>query len=258
MRDLKISIVTVAYNSAATIGDTLASVATQTHTNIEHIVVDGASTDDTLAIVRRHSHVAKVISEPDRGIYDAMNKGLALAGGDFIGFLNADDMLASPGAAASMARAASSADVGAICGDLVYVRQDQPDQVIRYWRCGAFSAARLRFGWMPPHPTFYLRRALLPRIGAFDTSLRIAADYDFMLRCLSLPGMQVGYVPEVLVRMRLGGASNRSLRAMWLKSREDLQALHRSRVGGVFTLMCKNLRKLPQFLGTDHEAKRDE
>jgi glycosyltransferase len=247
---MKISIITVCFNSGLSIGDTLDSVAAQTHPDIEHIIVDGASTDDTLDVVgRRGRHVARVISEPDCGIYDAMNKGLTLATGDFVGFLNADDMLASPNVAASIARAASSPAVGSVCGDLVYVRQDRPEQVVRYWRCGPYTPARLRLGWMPPHPTFYLRRSLLAQVGAFDTGLRIAADYDFMLRCLSLPGMQVGYLPEVLVRMRMGGASNRSLRAMWRKSREDLQALRRYRIGGVFTLMCKNLRKLPQFLG---------
>lgn len=244
---MKISIVTVAYNSASTIGDTLDSVAQQTHPQIEHIVVDGASTDDTMAIVRaRGGRVSQLVSEPDRGIYDAMNKGLALASGELIGFLNADDMLASPGAVAAIARAAEP-DIGAVCGDLVYVRADRPDVLLRHWRCGTFSPRQLRCGWMPPHPTFYLRRSLLAQVGGFDTRLRIAADYDFMLRCLRLPGMQLGYVPEVLVKMRMGGVSNRSLRALLRKSSEDLQALRRNQVGGVFTLMCKNLRKLPQF-----------
>ncbi len=245
---MKISIVTVAYNSAATIGDTLASVAEQTYPGIEHIVVDGASKDSTLARVRAHgAHVSRVLSEPDHGIYDAMNKGLALASGDFVGFLNADDMLASPDAIAAIARAAATADADAVCGDLMYVRQDRPDVVLRYWRCGGFTRSRLRFGWMPPHPTFYVRRSLLTRIGGFDTRLRIAADYDLMLRCLTIPGVQIGYVPEVLVKMRAGGASNRSLRAMLQKSREDLDVLRRNRIGGITTLLFKNLRKLPQF-----------
>ena len=244
---MKISIVTVAYNSSLTITDTLASVAVQTHQDIEHIVVDGASTDDTLGIVRAHGErVARIVSEPDQGIYDAMNKGLALATGDFVGFLNADDMLASPGAVAAIARAAEPG-IGAVCGDLLYVRADRPDDVLRHWRCGTYSPRQLRYGWMPPHPTFYLRRSLLSHVGGFDTRLRIAADYDFMLRCLRLPGMQLSYVPEVLVKMRMGGASNRSLRALLRKSSEDLQALRRNQVGGLLTLAYKNLRKLPQF-----------
>lgn len=248
---MKISIVTVAFNSDRTIADTLRSVAVQTYPKVEHIVIDGASTDDTLQQVRQHgAHVAMLRSEPDGGIYDAMNKGLALASGDFVGFLNADDMLASPDAVAAIARAAAAPEIGAVCGDLVYVRADRPDEVLRHWRCGTYSPRQLRFGWMPPHPTFYLRRSLLEQVGGFDVRLRIAADYDFMLRCLRLPGMQLGYVSEVLVKMRMGGASNRSLRALLHKSSEDLQALRRNQVGGLFTLVCKNLRKLPQFFGT--------
>jgi glycosyltransferase len=248
---LKISIVTVAYNSAATIADTLSSVAAQSHGDIEHLVIDGASKDNTLHIVGTHgAHVAKVLSEPDHGIYDAMNKGLALATGDFVGFLNADDMLASPDAVALIARAAASPGIGAVCGDLVYVRKDRPANVLRFWRCGPFAPERLRYGWMPPHPTFYIRRSLVSELGPFDTHLRIAADYDFILRYLSRSGMQVGYVPEVLVKMRMGGASNRSLHAMLGKSREDLIALKKNDVGGLTTLLCKNLRKLPQFFAS--------
>lgn len=247
---MKISIITVAYNSGRTIADTLRSVAAQHGADIEHIVIDGASSDDTLIQTRLHgAHVARLVSEPDRGIYDAMNKGLALASGEFVGFLNADDMLASPQAAQAIVAAASSPGVGAVCGDLVYVRQDRPEQVVRYWRCGAFDPRRLRYGWMPPHPTFYVRRSLLQELGGFDTGLRIAADYDFMLRCLRMPGFQLAYVPQVLVRMRMGGASNRSLRALLRKSREDLIALQRNQVGGLLTLACKNLRKVPQFVG---------
>ena len=248
---MKFSIVTVAFNSGRTIADTLSSVAMQTGADIEHIVINGASTDDTLAVVRSHgAHVQKTVSEPDGGIYDAMNKGLALASGDFVGFLNADDMLAAPNVIASIADAASAPSIDAVCGDLVYVRKDRSDAVVRYWRCGKFSRSRLRFGWMPPHPTLYVRRSLLGELGGFDTRLQIAADYDFILRYLNRPGMQVAYVPKVLVKMRLGGASNRSLQAMLRKSREDLVALKQNKVGGLVTLLCKNARKLPQFFAT--------
>ena len=248
---MRISIITVAFNSAATIADTMRSVAGQTHDDIEHLVIDGASTDDTLAVVRAHgAHLAKLLSEPDQGIYDAMNKGLALATGDFVGFLNADDMLASPDVVTSIARAAGIHGTDAVCGDLVYVLKDRPDKVLRYWRCGPFAPSQLRFGWMPPHPTLYVRRALIGELGGFDTRLRIAADYEFMLRYLGRAGTQVRYVPEVLVKMRTGGASNRSLGAMLRKSREDLLALRRNQVGGLVTLLCKNARKLPQFFAS--------
>jgi glycosyltransferase len=248
---VRISVITVTFNSADTISETLASIRSQTHPDIEHIVIDGASTDATLQVLDAHPREGRrVLSEPDSGIYDAMNKGLALASGDFVGFLNADDMLDTPDTLTSIASAAAKGDIDAVFGDLVYVRQDRPDTVLRHWRCGAFAASRLRFGWMPPHPTFYVRRSLLAQIGQFDTRLRIAADYDFMLRCLRLPGLRVAYVPQVLVKMRMGGVSNRSLQAMLHKSREDLDALRRNSVGGVFALICKNLRKLPQFFGS--------
>jgi glycosyltransferase len=245
---LKISIITVAYNSAETITDTLRSIAAQDYADIEHIVIDGASKDDTLNLVRTHgTRVARLISEPDRGIYDAMNKGLAAASGDFVGFLNADDMLASTQTVADIARALAETDADAIFGDLVYVRQDRPDQVVRYWHSGEFQPRRLRYGWMPPHPTLYVRRARLLALGGFDIRLRIAADYDLMLRLFRQSDFRVSYLPKLLVRMRTGGASNRSVSALWRKSREDLGALRRSGTGGLGTLLCKNARKLPQF-----------
>lgn len=247
---MKVTVITVAYNSARTIGDTLASVRDQTHNDIEHIVIDGASKDATLQIVGQYrDSVIRCVSEPDRGIYDAMNKGLRLATGDLVGFLNADDVYADSTALATMAEAASEAPpADAVYADLVYVDEDKPDRVLRHWRSGPFHRASLRYGWMPPHPTFYVRRGVFDRIGPFDDRLRIAADYEFMLRVLTTPGINIAYVPEVLVRMRAGGASNRSLSAMIRKSREDLMALRRNAVGGWLTLAAKNLRKIPQFL----------
>lgn len=246
---MKISVITVAYNSAATLADTLSSVAQQTHADVEHIVVDGGSTDGTLDLLAAHgTHLAKVISGPDGGIYDAMNKGLRLARGEFVGFLNADDVFASVDVLQTIARAAGAAErPDATYGDLQYVNVRNIDQVVRLWRSGPYSRSRLAYGWMPPHPTFYLRRSRLDAIGEFDTRLRIAADYDFMLRCLNQTGFTTTYVPKVLVRMRTGGASNRSIKALWNKSSEDLAALRKNRVGGIPTLLCKNLRKLPQF-----------
>jgi glycosyltransferase len=245
---LRVSIVTVSYNSAATIADTLRSVRQQSHSDIEHIIVDGGSTDGTLAIVQREGcHLARVLSEPDSGIYDAMNKGLRLASGDFVGFLNSDDVLADRDALSRLADTVLRSGADAVFGDLVYVRPDDLGVVVRHWQCGEFSRRGLRLGWMPPHPTFYVRRSLLAGIGEFDTTLRIAADYDFMLRTLARPGIAAVRIPGLMVRMRTGGISNRSLSMLWRKSSEDLRALRRSGVGGWPTLICKNLRKLPQF-----------
>lgn len=246
---MRISIITVCYNSSKTVADTIRSVAEQDHADVEHIVVDGASSDDTLEIVRAlSSRPPLVVSEPDAGIYDAMNKGFGLATGEFVGFLNADDMLAGPEVLSRIAKAASQHGIDAVYGDLSYVQQDRTERTVRYWQSGDFTAAKLRHGWMPPHPTFYVRRALVQEIGRFDLQFRIAADYDFMLRVLGRAGVRTAYIPEVLVRMRVGGASNRSLRAILKKSREDLVAIRKNRVGGLATLFCKNARKLPQFL----------
>jgi glycosyltransferase len=246
---MSVTVITVCFNSARTIVDALRSVQSQTHAALEHIVIDGASRDGTAQLVREHGHrVARFVSEPDHGIYDAMNKGLALASGEFVGFLNADDVFADDGVVARIAAAASSpSHPDAVFGDLVYVDAQDMTRVVRRWRSGRFASSRLRFGWMPPHPTFYARTEQLRRLGGFDTGYRIAADYDCMLRVLSRPGATAAYLDEVLVRMRTGGASNRSLSAVLRKSREDLRTLRRSGVGGLFTLGCKNLRKLPQL-----------
>ena len=245
----KITVITVCYNSAATLADALRSVASQTWPYVEHIVIDGASNDGTRAVIEAHGErLAQVISEPDAGIYDAMNKGLRLATGDLVGFLNADDVFASTETLARVACAALDApQADAVYGDLQYVDQDRPDQVFRHWRSEPFRPSRLRCGWMPPHPTLYVRRRVMESLGGFDTGFRIAADYDFILRLFRRPGRNYVYLPQVLVLMRTGGASNRSLRALLRKSREDYRAVRRHSIGGWLTLACKNFRKIGQF-----------
>lgn len=246
---MKVTIITVCFNSERFIGDALTSVDAQDHPLIEHIIVDGASRDGTVDVVRSHGRTwRRLVSEPDRGLYYAMNKGLALAEGELIGFLNADDVLADSSAISRLVRCALDTGCNALYSDLVYVSAEHPARIVRRWDSGEFSLRNLSYGWMPPHPTFYFHRSLLPTIGEFDTSMRIAADYDFMLRALVSPGVAVARVPGVMVRMRTGGASNRSALAMLQKSREDLLALRRNNIGGIFALACKNLRKLPQFL----------
>jgi glycosyltransferase len=245
---MKISIITVTWNVCDTVSDCLASVAAQTHADCEHVVIDGASTDGTRELLEAHrAQLAVLVSEPDRGIYDALNKGLARVTGDVVGLLHADDVFADAQVLARVAEAFADPAVEAVYGDLVYVAREAPDRVIRYWRAGDFQPQRLRRGWMPPHPTLYLRRSVYERIGGFDTRYRIAADYDFMLRVLTQLSGQVRYLPQVLVRMRLGGVSNRSLSKILLKSREDYQALRRNGVGGLGALLWKNVSKVPQF-----------
>ena len=245
---LPISVITAVKNRASTLGGCLRSVQAQTWNDVEHIVVDGGSTDGTLGVLAAsRAHLAKLICEPDRGVYDALNKGIRAATGEVIGFLHADDEFASPHALERVARAFDNPRVEAVYGDLVYVRRDDTSRVVRYWRAGGYTRAQMANGWMPPHPTFYLRRDVYGRFGSFDTRYKIAADYENMLRILWRGGVQAAYVPEVLVRMRTGGISNRLLH-MFLKSREDYAALRANGIGAMHALVLKNVTKLPQFV----------
>lgn len=246
---MKISIVTVCFNAAATIADTLESVARQTHLDLEHIVIDGSSTDGTQEVVRHHGRSNVVlVSEPDEGIYDAMNKGLKLASGDWVGFLNADDVFATPDVVADLAATIESTSADAVYGDLEFVDRIESQRVVRRWQSGPFVPAQLRWGWMPPHPTFYVQRMLVQRLGGFDTRFRVAADYDFMLRYLNTPRMKVSYLPRVMVRMKTGGVSgDRSVQAVLRRNVESYKVLRKNRLGGVAALFWKSLRKLPQL-----------
>lgn len=246
---LHISIITAVFNRAGTLGGALRSVSQQRWPEIEHIVIDGGSTDGTLDVIDSHrSGIAKVVSEPDRGLYDALNKGIREASGDVVGFMHADDEFASPDALARVASAFENPAVGAVYGDLVYVKKNDTSRVVRYWRAGQYQRAQLTQGWMPPHPTFYVRRDVYSRFGAFDTRYRIAADYENMLRILWRGRVQAAYIPEVLVRMRMGGMSNMSLFNMLHKSREDYAAMRQNGIGGLQALLLKNVTKLPQFV----------
>ena len=246
---MKISIITATRNCADTIADCLTSVAGQSYPDREHIVIDGVSSDGTLAILKAHrAQLAVLISEPDRGIYDALNKGIAQASGDVIGFLHADDLYADPQVLARIAAAFADPAVDAVYGDLVYVRHQAPAEVVRYWRAGRFKPGCLEQGWMPPHPTFYVRRSVYERLGLFDTRFRISADYECILRFLGRGGLRVAYLPQVLVRMRLGGISNESVSSMLRMSREDYAAMRINAIGGMQALLRKNLTKLPQFV----------
>jgi glycosyltransferase len=245
---MKISVVTACFNSQRTLPDTIHSVNIQSYLDIEHIFVDGASIDNTLGLVDSLSSRSRVVvSETDSGIYDALNKGIQLATGDVIGFLHADDFYPSNDVVSKIAQAFEDPAVQAVYGDLQYVLKDQPNKVFRYWKTGAFSSSKLSQGWMPPHPTLYIRRELYERIGGFDTRYRISADYDSILKIFSDPSLVSVYIPEVLVKMRTGGASNRSLSNIIQKSREDLRALRSSNVGGGYTLVAKNFRKVGQL-----------
>lgn len=245
---MKISIITITYNSAKTIQRALESVQSQTYQDIEHVIVDGASKDGTRELIeayaKKHTNV-RWISEPDKGIYNALNKGIHLATGDVIGFVHSDDILYAPDSIAHIAEAFAQQDIQVVYGDLQYVREGK---VTRRWRSNDFNPASLKYGWMCPHPTMYVRREVYQQVGDYDEWFSISADYDMILRIFK-SGFKTQYLPEVLVSMEVGGASNKNTRARLSKTQEDFIALRKNHVGaGIFTVACKQLRKVKQFL----------
>lgn len=253
---MKISIVTAVYNREGTIRTAIESVHRQTYGSIEHVIQDGGSSDGTIKAIRDAAYGSiNLESAPDHGIYDAINRGIMRATGDIIGLMHSDDMFAQPLVLEKVATAFAKSAVDGVYGDLQYVASDDLTRVIRHWKAGEYRPSLIKMGWMPPHPTLFLRREVVDRFGLYDTSFRIAADYDAMLRYLVKGQIKLAYIPEVLVKMRLGGESNRSLAQIILKSREDLRALRNNGVGGLGTLAAKNLRKISQFLvkGDDSE-----
>ena len=246
---MKISIITACYNSAATIGDTLQSVSMQDFKDIEHIIVDGASTDNTIEITGYFPHVAKIVSEKDKGIYDAMNKGIALATGDVIGILNSDDVYTDRHVISKVMKEFEKDHTDVVYADLQYVKYEDLHKVTRTWHSGSFSKRKFYYGWMPPHPTFFVRREVYEKIGAFNLSLRSAADYEFMLRVLLKNNFKARYIPEVLVKMRTGGMSNATIRHRLRANREDREAWRINNIRPYFfTIPFKPLRKVLQFI----------
>ena len=252
---MRISVVTVCYNAAHTLGDAVDSVLGQTSDpsapfELEYIVVDGGSTDGTLDLLARYrNRIATLISEPDNGLYDAMNKGIKAATGDVVAILNADDVYASTDVLARVAATFRDSGAEAVYGDLNYVAADDLSKVTRRWNAGTYTKGAFRRGWMPPHPALFVRRACYDRWGLFTLSLRSAADYELMLRFIHRHGMSLAYLPETLVLMRAGGVSNASFKHRIRAHREDWKAW---RMNGYhpspLTMLAKPLRKLPQFL----------
>lgn len=238
-----VSVITVCLNSARTIGLTLRSVAQQSWPRVEHIVIDGGSTDATLAVVREcGSRVAQLVSGPDRGIYDAMNKGLALAGGEVVCFLNADDAYSGPDVLSTIVSEFSHHRVDAVFGDVEFFRPGNPHKVVRRYRSDRFRPARLPYGWQPAHPALFLRREVFERNGPFRTDYRIAGDFEFIARAFSGGQLAYRHLPEVLVCMQVGGASTSGLRSKIILNREILRAC---RDNGIPTNVFKLLSRYP-------------
>jgi glycosyltransferase len=246
---VKLSVITAVRNAAETLPGCIESVRRQT-VSAEHIVIDGASTDGTFDIIAQYrSSIARVVSEPDKGIYDALNKGIRLASGDVVGLLHGDDFYAHDRVLESVVKVFQEKNVDSCYGDLLYVYKNDVDKVIRYWKASEYHRGKFRHGWMPPHPTFFVKREVYEKYGYFKADFRISADYELMLRLLEKHGISTYYIPEVLIKMRLGGASNRSLRNMWIKSSEDYKAWKVNDLkGGLHIIFLKNIIKIPQFI----------
>lgn len=245
----KISIITVCYNAADTISDCIESVLQQ-NVEAEHIIIDGGSTDETIQITNKYRNkLARFISETDEGIYDAMNKGIKLATGDIIGILNADDYYANQHILEKVIDTLDAQNIEACYGDLIYVDKNNINKTVRYWRSEQHSKNSFFWGWMPPHPTFFVKRTIYERHGNFNLAMGTAADYEIMLRFLLKNNIRATYIPEVLVKMRTGGISNASLKKRIAANIMDRKAWSINQLTPYpWTLILKPIRKIDQWL----------
>ena len=246
---LKISIITVSFNSQSTLRRTIESVLSQNYDNIEFILIDGGSTDWTLAIINNYKdRINFFISEPDRGIYDAMNKGIIAATGDVIGILNSDDFYSDESILKKVADKFNETTCDATYGDLIYVKSIDASKIFRYWKSGYFSVKKLRRGWMLPHPTFFVKKSVYEKFGLYNTELNSASDYEMILRLLYNCNIKVNYIPLVMVKMRVGGTSNANLINRLRANREDAKAWKLNNLDiPMFIRFLKPMQKIKQF-----------
>ena len=243
---MKISIVTISYNSAKTIETTFMSVLQQTYSNIEYIVIDGGSTDDTLKIAKKYSEIITVlVSEQDNGLYDAMNKGISLATGDVIGLINSDDLFCDPDALNKVAKVfKKNKNLDSVYADLFYVSQRDINKISRRWVSGI--QRKFKYGWHPAHPTFYIKKSIYDRFGLFDLSFKLAADFEIMLRFLDKHNISTTYLKEPLVKMRLGGETNKSFKNIYYQNIECLRAFDKNNIK-VAKFFYPFFRIIPKF-----------
>lgn len=210
---MKISIITVVWNNKETIQNAIDSILNQTYKNIEYIIIDGASTDGTIEIVKSYGDkITKFVSEPDKGLYDAMNKGVRLSTGDVVGILNSDDIYNNKKVIENIMDKFINLNIDSLYGDLEYVEAENTDKVVRYWKSSKFIEGSFSKGWHPPHPSFFVKKEIYDKYGVFDDSNKISADFELMLRFLERFKISTTYLPQVIVKMREGGASNQSIK----------------------------------------------
>ena len=246
---MKVTIITVTYNSEAYILDCINSVGRQDYKNIEHIIVDGLSSDNTIKIIRQNqTTVSKWISEKDNGMYDAINKGIQMATGEIIGILNSDDLLASTDVISSIVKCFENKETNTLYGDLVYVDTKDTNKILRIWKGSSYKRIRFSFGWMPAHPTFYMRKSIMEKYGGYDSLFLTAADFEFMSRLLYKYKVSSFYLPKLIIKMRIGGQSNATLSKRLIANRMDYLAMKKNNI--LFPRLIsilKPLRKIPQF-----------
>ena len=246
---MKVSIITVVYNNKNYVEECIKSVLSQTHGDIEYIIIDSESTDGTLDIINKYKdRISRVVSEKDPGHIHAFNKGINLASGEIIGFLHSDDMYADNNVVYSVVKAFNDSDRDCVYGDLVYVQREDPNKVVRYWRAGEGDRAKIARGWMPPHPSLFIKHDIYKRYGVFNTDFKISADYEIILRFLYMHRISMCYIHKLCVKMRTGGISNRNILRVIQKSYEDYKACKTYGINkATYALMLKNFRKIPQF-----------
>ncbi|MEO6404464.1 MAG: glycosyltransferase family 2 protein [Ferruginibacter sp.] len=246
---MKVTIITATYNAADHLEDCINSIIRQDHKDIEHIIIDGKSTDSTMEIVEKYrTHISKSITETDRGMYDAINKGMRMATGDIIGILNSDDMLVSPDVISEIVSVFEKEGVDAVYGDLEYVDRNDSSHVLRIWKGKPYKRSLFRKGWMPAHPTFYFKRALLEKYGGYETHYFSAADYEFMARYLFYFKASACYLPKLIVMMRAGGQSNGNIKQRLRANRRDYLAMKKNKIPFAFIVsIMKPLGKLHQY-----------
>jgi glycosyltransferase involved in cell wall biosynthesis len=248
---MKISIITVVWNNKETIKDAIDSVLNQTHEDIEYIIIDGASSDGTVEVVKSYGDkINKFVSEPDKGLYNAMNKGISLANGDVIGILNSDDFYINDKVIGKVVKEFEDRGVDSVYADLVLVKSENIDKTIRYYDSSHFNPERFAYGWMPAHPTFFVRKEIYSKYGMFREDLRIGADFDILARFLYTHKISYSYIQEVLVKMRLGGIST-SFWSVWTNNVEQLRVCKDNGIKtNIFKILSKYPRKLSgYFLG---------
>lgn len=247
---MRVSIVTACRNAGDFLENCIRSVLQQTYTDVEYIVIDGGSTDNSMEIIQRYrEHITHFISEADKGIYDAMNKGIALATGDIVGILNADDFFPQSDILEKVVCRFAESGADTLYGDIWYVSRNNTEKAVRKWRSGHFRTERFQWGWMPPHPSFYVRRHLFEKYGDYDLNFGSAADYELMLRFLYKHKVTAVYLEELIVKMRTGGISNRSLQNRFKSNGNDLNAMRKNGIRYPrLAVVLKPLRKIPQLL----------